>query len=72
VTRLGELFAHWVFVYFGKFLKIAEVPNIFGMFFSTVKFMHLFCQKMVWATLWATLSPTHLVTLPVGHAIVLD
>jgi hypothetical protein len=40
VTGLGEFFAHWVFVYFGNFLKITEVPNIFGMLCSTVKFMY--------------------------------
>jgi demethoxyubiquinone hydroxylase (CLK1/Coq7/Cat5 family) len=29
VTRVGELFAHWVIVYFGQvFFKITEVANI--------------------------------------------
>jgi hypothetical protein len=32
-------------------------------YYSTVKAMHSFLQRMYWATLWAIFSKAHLVTL---------
>jgi hypothetical protein len=43
--------------------KITEVSQIFGLVFTTVKVMYKFGQKVVWATVWAIFSQTHLVTL---------
>jgi hypothetical protein len=32
--QIGRFFSYWVIVYFGRFMKITEVANIFGQFFS--------------------------------------
>jgi hypothetical protein len=34
--QIGRIFAHWAFVYFGKFILITELAKIFGLFFPTV------------------------------------
>jgi hypothetical protein len=46
-----------------KFSKIAEVAPMFWLLFSALKITHVFLAKMGWATVWAILSQTHLVTL---------
>jgi hypothetical protein len=54
---LGDYFL-WV-----VFVKITEVAQIIGLRFWRQQTCRIFWQKMDWATFWATLSKTHLVTL---------
>jgi hypothetical protein len=44
-------------------LKITEVAQILGLLFSQVPVLYLILTKNGWATLWATFSKTHPVTL---------
>jgi hypothetical protein len=46
----------------GSFMKITEVAYIFGLPFPTI-ITHWKWQKVGWATFWAVLSRSHLVTL---------
>jgi hypothetical protein len=46
------------------FLKITKVFGIFGRLFPQLSLRNNFDKKTGWATFWATLSQTHLVTLP--------
>jgi hypothetical protein len=45
------------------FWKHTQVAQKFISTFSTVKVVHKFWPKMVWATFWVIFSQTHLVTL---------
>jgi hypothetical protein len=36
---LGEIFAQWVIVALGSYIKIIEVAHIFGPLYSTATFM---------------------------------
>jgi hypothetical protein len=44
------------------FLKIAVVAHIYVLLFPHLR-LRIYFDKMYWATLWATFSQTHLVTL---------
>jgi hypothetical protein len=54
-----------VVVFFGSCIfKNYKSSQNFRVIFSTVKFMYfIFWQSMGWATFWAILALTHLVTL---------
>jgi hypothetical protein len=41
------------------FVKIAEIAQLIGQLFYTVKVVHYFLQKVVWATFWATFWATN-------------
>jgi hypothetical protein len=48
----------------GSFFKWQKGAEVFGLIFSTIKITCIkLYRKMRWATLWATFSQTHLVTL---------
>jgi hypothetical protein len=47
----------------GSFLLNTTAAHIFGLLFSSVKFMHSFREKMGWATFLAILSQTQQVAL---------
>jgi hypothetical protein len=49
--------------YFGSFVKITSLAHIFGLLFTPSEGLALFFDKMYWATFWAILSQTHLITL---------
>jgi hypothetical protein len=63
VTRFGEFSPVGLSFTRAVFWKIREVANIFGLLFSSAKFMHLVFTKRGWDTFWAIFSQTHLVTL---------
>jgi hypothetical protein len=56
-----------VIVYFGQILKIRGEAQILGDFFHGISYV-LILKKMGWATVWAILSQTHLVTLTQTNA----
>jgi hypothetical protein len=56
-SPIGRLFS------LASLLKITEVAQILGLPFSKEPDMYHFLPSKCWATLWATFSPTHLVTL---------
>jgi hypothetical protein len=53
-------------------VKITELAQLIGLFFSTVKVMHYFLLENERATFWATFSQTHLVTLAVCNLCTLQ
>jgi hypothetical protein len=50
----------------GSVLKIREVAQSFGQLFFHGASYVLILTKNGWATIWATFSQTHLVTLPLN------
>jgi hypothetical protein len=57
-----NIFAHWAINFLGQFL-----PNYSSSpLFPTVKVMPYLFKKMDWATVWAIISQTHLVTLVIA------
>jgi hypothetical protein len=61
--RIGRIFAYWVIVYNGSFMKITYyIARLVWQFFNGNSRVN-FDTKMSWATFWAILSQTHLVTL---------
>jgi hypothetical protein len=38
--QIGQIFAQWVTVYFGQFMKITALVQIFGHLFAMGKVMH--------------------------------
>jgi hypothetical protein len=66
--QVGRIFAHWAVVYSDQFWgKVAEIAQIFGLlFFHGKSYVSiLILLKMGWVVIWATFSPTHLVTLKI-------
>jgi hypothetical protein len=57
---LGDFFtnASGIFMTF-----IIEVARLLGYYFSTAQVVYWFSQMLGWATFWAILSQTHLVTV---------
>jgi hypothetical protein len=64
VNRLGDFSPVERFFTLGCGLRTIKVAHILGLFISTVPVMCTFWQNICWASLWATFSQTHLVTLP--------
>jgi hypothetical protein len=52
-----------VIIFFGRFMKISEVAQIYGTTFSQCICSLFILTKTDWATFWATFSQTDLVTL---------
>jgi hypothetical protein len=64
VTRLGEFSPTWQFFTFGSSSENDKsIPNFGLCTFQHVNIDILILTKMYWATIWATFSQTHLVTL---------
>jgi hypothetical protein len=61
--QMGRIFVFWAIIdILWAVLNYKSSLNILGTFFD-VLLLIFFLQKMAWATLWAILSKTHLVTL---------
>jgi hypothetical protein len=63
VTRLGEFPPFGRLFSFCSVLQITEIAQIIGLLISAVYGLFSFWTKTAWATFWAILSKTHLVTL---------
>jgi hypothetical protein len=64
VTRLGKFSLNGVIFYFDCYiLENHRSVHIFGLLYSTVKFMHKCSQIFGWAIFCVIFSQTHLVTL---------
>jgi hypothetical protein len=61
--QIGRIFAFLRMIFFGQFFKNYRSRPNFWLLFSALKITHVFLAKMGWATVWAILSQTHLVTL---------
>jgi hypothetical protein len=70
VTRLGEFSPIRVLFAFGSFSKITEVEKkLCATFFHGESYVLILTKKTGWATFWAILLQTHLVTLIGPEAI---
>jgi hypothetical protein len=63
-VQIGRIFASWARVYLENVLESYLSGTYLGLLFSWDKQLSVnFDKKMGWATFWAILSQTHLVTL---------
>jgi hypothetical protein len=61
--KIGRILAQWVSVCFGKLHE----NNILGYFFQRLRLCINTCRNG-WASFWANLSQTHLVTLQLNNS----
>jgi hypothetical protein len=63
--KIGQISDYWSF--WAVFLITEEAPICWASFFHGTSYV-LILAKKIWATSWATFSPTHLVTLFCKHS----
>jgi hypothetical protein len=61
--QIGRIFASSAIVYFGQSFENCPSSAHLGFLFPRLKLCNDFDKKKHWATFWAILSQTHLVTL---------
>jgi hypothetical protein len=62
--QIGRIFAYWVILYSGHFLKnYRSGQHFWASLFHGEHYASIFGKKMRWARIWAISAQTHLVTL---------